>query len=80
MFRPQAAKDFLGLERSDRERIERRVQAYADDPGAPQHDVRMLVGMSGLSRLRVGDYRIIFERSGDIMRLHRVVHRQGAYR
>ena len=45
-------------------------------------DVRKLRGASGDSRIRVGDWRVIFDydRRGRILNIKRIVHRSQAYR
>jgi mRNA interferase RelE/StbE len=43
----------------DQERLARAIDGLADDPHPPQ--TRPLQGMEGLLRLRVGDYRILYE-------------------
>ena len=75
-----AAKDLPKLPNADRERVERRIEAYAAAPEAPGHDVVPLVGSLGLFRLRVGDWRVIFERTEARMRILAVKHRREAYR
>jgi mRNA interferase RelE/StbE len=75
-IRPTALKSLKRLGRVDRHRL---VDAI---DGLPQGDTKRLVGGSGLWRLRVGDWRVIFERD-DQARLVTVlaVHaRGGAYK
>jgi mRNA interferase RelE/StbE len=44
-------------------------------------DVTTLHGdMAGAFRLRVGDYRVLFNLEDDVMRIFGVRHRSGAYR
>jgi mRNA interferase RelE/StbE len=75
-----AAKDLAKLPNADRERVERRIEAYAEAPEAAGHDVIPLAGARGLFRLRSGDWRVIFELDGDEMRILSVKHRREAYR
>ena len=56
---PAAAK-FLRRNRADAERIISKIEAYADDPKAQANNVKRLAGSTAL-RLRVGDFRVIFE-------------------
>lgn len=77
---PRALKDLARLPTADRDRVIRRIEAYAEEPSNPHHDVIGLVGrLSGL-RLRVGDWRVMFTRSEGIMEVTRVMHRREAYR
>jgi mRNA interferase RelE/StbE len=55
-YRSSAAKALRGLSRTDRERI------LAAIDGLPAGDVKVLLGSPGLLRLRVGTWRVIFER------------------
>lgn len=40
--------------------IRQKIESVADDPRAPNNNVRALKGRSGF-RLRVGDWRVIYE-------------------
>jgi mRNA interferase RelE/StbE len=74
-----ALTDLRSLPRATARRIGRSVDRYA----ATGHgDVRKLQGSEGLFRLRVGDYRVIFEfEDGQlvVVILH-VLNRRDAYR
>jgi mRNA interferase RelE/StbE len=61
------------------ERLESAVAAYAD---RDQGDVRKMAGGSGVYRLRVGDWRVLFtyDDGGRIMAIARVLNRRDAYR
>jgi mRNA interferase RelE/StbE len=55
-IRPAALKSLRRLGRRDRERISAAIGAL------PQGDVKLLRGPSRLWRLRVGEWRVIFDR------------------
>jgi mRNA interferase RelE/StbE len=78
----KAAKDLKALTPSDRARIIRKIEQYADDPASQANNVKALQG-SDLYRLRVGDYRVLFTIAADgtvtVMLVHRVRHRREAY-
>jgi len=61
------------------ERIGERIEALADDPH-PAQSAR-LTGQSGF-RLRVGDYRVLYEvdDAAQVIAVLRVRHRREAYR
>lgn len=63
-----------------RSRIERKLQTLADDP-RPRGTVKM-AGTDLAFRLRVGDYRVIYEIEDDILLVLviRVAHRRDIYR
>ena len=75
VYSDPALRDLRKLPRDVSTRILDRMDAYA--AGAPA-DVKKLVGRDEY-RMRVGDYRIIFEREGDAATILRVVHRKDAY-
>lgn len=75
-----AAKELARLPATDRERVERRIEAYAEAPEAPGPDVIALAGARGLYRLRSGDWRVIFELEEERMRILSVKHRREAHR
>lgn len=60
---PRAAKA-LRKHRADAERILGKIEAYADEPDSLANNVKALQGSTAL-RLRVGDYRMVFEETDD---------------
>ena len=65
----------------DRERVERRIDALADDPRPPQST--RLVGTNPRAyRLRQGDYRVVYEVNDDALEVTvtKVAHRRDVYR
>ncbi|WP_330984528.1 MULTISPECIES: type II toxin-antitoxin system RelE family toxin [Enterobacterales] len=59
-----AKKDFLSLDKRYQQNIEMKL-GYLGDTSAPPLDIRKLKVPEDHYRLRVGNYRIIFTRSGD---------------
>ncbi len=76
---PRVAKDLAGLPRVARLRVEAAIEALADDPRPP--GAKKLVGEDAY-RVRVGDYRIIYEISNAalLVLVVRVRHRKEVYR
>ena len=64
------------LEPSISRRILGKVKDLSGDPHI--HDIKKLKGMSGF-RLRVGDYRVIFEIEQDKIHIFKVGHRKHIY-
>ena len=58
-YRSAAAKALRKLSRPDRDRMVAAIN------GLPAGDVKVLLGSRGLLRLRVGTWRVIFERGPD---------------
>ena len=57
-FKPKAIKDLQKIPVNDRERIINKIEAMQDDL---QGDVKRLTNFTPEYRLRVGDYRVLFE-------------------
>ncbi len=79
-FKPSVNKDFRRLPKSTVERVMKRIEKLVDEP--LPHGVEKLEGADRLYRLRVGDYRIIYEvqtHAQQIVILY-VRHRREVYR
>ena len=79
-FKPSVHKDFRRLPRLVVERVMKRIERLKDEP--LPHGVEKLEGAERLYRIRVGDYRIVYEvdtQAKGIMILY-VRHRREAYR
>ncbi len=61
-FTPKAERDFKALDKPIRSRLARRIDVLAKNP-FPQ-GIRKLAGEDDLYRLRVGNYRIIYQVQG----------------
>ena len=79
-YRPSVEKDLQSIPRSFVARITARIERLPSDPFPPQS--AKLQGAERLYRLRVGDYRIVYEVDTDT--LHIIVqyirHRREVYR
>jgi mRNA interferase RelE/StbE len=79
-YRPSVEKDLQSIPRSFVARIIARIERLPSDPFPPQS--AKLQGAERLYRLRVGDYRIVYE--VDLDALHIIVqyvrHRRDVYR
>jgi len=73
-FERQAAKQIEPLGQPIKSRIKRGID------NLPNGDVKKLQGYISTYRLRVGDYRVIFEISGNAMIIKAVLHRNSVYR
>jgi mRNA interferase RelE/StbE len=72
-----AAKD-LRRHGNMADRIRKAIKDYADDPKAHANNLDHMTGMP-FKRLRVGDYRIIFEETATEIRVTKVGPRGGVY-
>ena len=68
-----AAKGIDGLEHAMMQRIKAAIEKL------PAGDVKKLKGFSIAYRLRVGDYRILFDMERDEIRITNILHRREAY-
>lgn len=77
---PAAQRDLRSLDRPVLRRIDAKIRALADDPRAP--GVEKLAGEGEVYRVRVGDYRILYQIDDAvvIVLIVRVRHRREAYR
>ncbi len=76
----RAVKSLAGLERREQQRIRAAIELLAENPRPPA-----CVAMSGeqdVYRVRVGDYRIVYEVIDAMLVIHvvRVGHRREVYR
>ncbi len=75
-----AVKEIAALPKRDRRRVVRAIDALADDPRPD--GVRKLTGAEDAYRIRVGDYRIVYQIVDDVLivLVVRVAHRKDIYR
>ena len=79
-FVDSAAKEFRALPIDIKHRVQIAVDSLHNDPFPAR--VRKLVGHKSLYRIRVGQYRIIYEIDVEerIIRITRIRHRREVYR
>ena len=73
-----AIRTLRRMPRPTAERIRDKVAAYAADPASQAANVKALKGAAGVLRLRVGEWRVIFE-DGAVIAVIRVGPRGGVY-
>ena len=78
--KPSAARALAGLPRPDQRRLTTKIDALAVNPGP--RGVEKLEGLENLYRVRVGDYRVIYQIVDDRLRVLVVGigHRREVYR
>jgi mRNA interferase RelE/StbE len=79
VFTPEAAREFEALDSTIRERVEAALDQLALAPLSLRNQIKRLKGQIGL-RLRVGDWRIIFQLRSDEILVLMIAHRSEAYR
>jgi mRNA interferase RelE/StbE len=79
-FRPAAERAFLKLSVSVRTRLQPQIEALAVEPRPP--GVRKLAGSRDRWRIRVGDFKVVYEIHDDVLLVLvlTVGHRRDVYR
>jgi len=75
-FKIEAERDLKRLSPDIARRILRKIERLRNDLAG---DVKRLVHYTPGFRLRVADWRVLFELDGDMIIIWRVVHRSDAY-
>ena len=76
-FKPKAFKDLDGIPSKDATRVLDRIEKLSDNLTG---NVKHLTNFAPKYRLRVGDYRVLFEVENHVVMVYRVLHRREAYR
>ena len=74
----KAEKDILALDPVARKRLGKKLMALAENPIGLSK--KLVNSDLGSYRYRVGDYRVVFDLSGHVIRILRVGHRREIYR
>ena len=75
-FKPRAIKDCRHIDKKLGQVIFSKIEALSNNL---QGDVKKLTNFTPEYRLRVGDYRILFETEDDKIIIYRIRHRKEAY-
>jgi mRNA interferase RelE/StbE len=59
--------------------IRSKIEQYAAEPASLANNVKALKGEPGVFRLRVGDWRVLFNEDGEIIAIIRIAPRGAAY-
>jgi mRNA interferase RelE/StbE len=76
-FKPKAVKDIEGLPSRIQGRVLARIEEMSDNL---KGDIKRLTNLTPEYRLRIGDYRVLFEVEKETIIIYRVRHRREAYR
>jgi mRNA interferase RelE/StbE len=78
----QAKRKLRTLPRPERQRIAEKIHNLGLNPDDKELDVKKLEGEEGLFRLRVGDWRVIFNRQDElkIIAIEKIKPRGDAYK
>ena len=75
-FKPQAIKDCRKIPKNQVKKIFYQIEMLQYDL---KGNVKKLTNFTPEYRLRVGNYRVLFEIIGDIITIFRIKHRKNAY-
>ncbi len=76
-FKPKALKDCKNIKKKILKVIFSKIEILSDNL---QGDVKKLTNFTPEYRLKVGDYRILFETEGEKIIIYRVRHRKKVYK
>jgi mRNA interferase RelE/StbE len=76
-IRKSAVKDLKKIDHEVRKRLHAKIQDLADFPEVS--NVKKLTNFEPAYRVRVGDYRILFDVNEDVLEIGRVLHRKDSY-
>ena len=63
---------------NEAKRVRQKIEAYASNPASQVNNVVQLKGRDGF-RLRVGDWRVIFDKQGNVMAILAIGPRGSIY-
>ena len=76
-IKPKAIKDGRKIPKNTLAQIVNKIEAMKNDLNG---DVKRLTNFSPEYRLRVGEYRILFEVQKSLIEIYRIKHRKDAYK
>jgi mRNA interferase RelE/StbE len=76
-LRSSAIKDLKKIDRHDKPRLHEAMGRLVEFPEVP--NIKKLTNFEPAYRIRVGDYRILFDVVGDAVVIGRVLHRRESY-
>ena len=76
-FKPRALKDYKNIEKKVLNTIFSKIEILSDDL---QGNVKKLTDFTPEYRLRIGNYRVLFETERDRIIIYRIRHRKEVYK
>jgi mRNA interferase RelE/StbE len=77
-IRQSAIKDLKKINISSKKKIHDKILSLKDFPNLPH--IKKLTNFEPAYRLRVGDYRILFDVIDDSIEIGRILHRKDSYK
>jgi len=79
VYSRDAAKALRRMPANTAATIRGKIEQYAEAPQTLANNVKALKGMAGTMRLRVGDWRIVFTETFEIIAIEKIAPRGDAY-
>jgi len=76
-FKPRAIKDCKSIDKKVLKLVFSKIELLSNNL---QGDIKKLTNFTPEYRLRVGDYRVLFETEKDQINIYRIMHRKKVYR
>lgn len=78
-FTKDAAKALHRMPANTARIIRAKIDQYVADPASLANNVKALKGEEGVYRLRVGDWRVLFTESGEVLAILKIAPRGDVY-
>ncbi len=78
-FTRDAAKVLRRMPANTARTIRAKIQQYAEHPASLANNVKALQGEVGVYRLRVGDWRVLFSETGEVLAILKIASRGDVY-
>ena len=78
-FSRDALRTLIRMPRNTARLIRSKIDQYAADPASLSNNVKVLKGEAGMARLRVGDWRVLFSETAEVVAIIKIASRGGAY-
>jgi mRNA interferase RelE/StbE len=78
-YTKKALKFLEKITQTDAKRITEKIEQYAQDPDSLKNQVKKLTGVP-FYRLRVGDYRVVFDEQGIVLYIIKIDCRGNIYK
>ncbi|MBR1915854.1 MAG: type II toxin-antitoxin system RelE/ParE family toxin [Alphaproteobacteria bacterium] len=79
IYSKQALKFLTKINRAEAEKIVQKIDQYASNPSELKNQVKKLRGVP-FYRLRIGDYRVVFDENGIILNIIKIDNRGNVYK
>lgn len=79
IYSKQALRFLDKITEAESERIMNKIEQYAQNPSELKNQVKKLKGLP-FYRLRVGDYRVVFDENGIILNIIKIDNRGNVYK